>query len=127
MTRATWRMGDDAAAAEYLREKHEARFVPVAEKAWGLRDDVRAAVRSRSWRRLLAAVRGGPFMGLQRALDMVGSPVLPEAAVVGLDEFCPLGDGAIQGMGRLYKEFAGEMSNVPAAQVQALAQPYLRR
>ncbi|CAK0872776.1 unnamed protein product [Prorocentrum cordatum] len=106
--RAAWRMGDDAAAAEYLREKH-------------------TAVRSRSWRRLLAAVRGGPFMGLQRALDLLGSPVLPEAAVVGLDEFCPLGDGAIQGLGRLYKEFAGEMSKVPAAQVQALAQPYLRR
>ena len=30
-------------------------------------------------------------------------------------------------MGRLYKEFAGEMGKVPAAQVQALAQPYLRR
>ena len=71
---ATWRMD---AGAEYLREKLEARFAPVAEEAWRLRCEVREAVGSCEWRRLLAAVRGGPFTGLQCALDIVGSPLLP--------------------------------------------------
>ena len=65
-----------------------------------MRDEVREAVRSRQWRRLLAAVRGGPFMGLQRALDIVGSPVLPGEQVKGLEEYCPLGEGAVQGLRR---------------------------
>ena len=126
--RAAWRMGQRTeCAAEFLREKHEARFVPVAEEAWRLRDEVREAVRSRQWRRLLAAVRGGPFMGLQRALDIVGSPVLPSGQVEGLDEYCPLGDGAVQGLRRLYEGFAKELAEAPAARVQDIAQPYLRQ
>ena len=122
--RTAWRM--DAGAA-YLREKLEARFAPVAEEAWRLRGEVREAVRSRDWQRLLATVRGGPFMGLQRALDMVDSPVLPEDCVKGLDDYCALGNGAIQGMKRLYKDFAEEVAKAPAARVQEMAQPYLPR
>ena len=125
--RAAWRMCDDAAAAGYLREKHEARFVPVAEEAWRARDRVRDAVRAREWTRLLEAVRGGPFMGLQRALDLVGSPVLPEACVVGLDDFCPLGDGAVQGLKRVYPEFAEAVAEASTARLQEIAQPFLRR
>ena len=66
-------------------------------------------------------------MGLQRALDIVGSPVLPRDQVKGLEEYCPLGDGAVQGLKRLYEDFAKELATAPAARVQEIAQPYLRR
>lgn len=125
--RTAWRLGDDAAAAAYLREKHEARFVPVAEEAWRARDQVRGAVRSREWKRLLQAVRGGPFIGLQRALDLVDSPLLPEAEVVGLGDFCPLGDGAVRGLKRVYPEFAEAAAKASTTKAQEIAQPFLRR
>ena len=96
-----------------------------ATEAWPQCEAVRDAVRSRSWAQLLAAVRGGPFMGLQRALDVVGSPVLPEAT--GIDDYCPLGPGAVAGLKRLYRVFEAECVGKSDAVVQQLAQPFLRR
>ena len=64
--RTAWRMAAGG-HAEFLQEKHEARFAPVAVEAWRLREHVRAAIRTRQWSSLEAH-------GTTEAISAPGAP-----------------------------------------------------